>query len=107
LIKTLVFQDEPWEIELLKFVWDEAKNRINRAKHGISLAEACVLWDGAVLEAESSQPGESRKMAVGKIGGKFWTVIFTMRGETIRLISARRSRENEKNAYHEKDQDHR
>jgi hypothetical protein len=48
LIKTLVFQDEPWEIELVKFEWDEAKNRI---KHGISLAEACVLWDGAVLEA--------------------------------------------------------
>jgi uncharacterized DUF497 family protein len=46
-------------------------------------------------------------MAVGKIGGKFWTVIFTMRGETIRLISARRSRENEQNAYHEKDHDHR
>jgi len=90
----------------VKFEWDEAKNRINRAKHGISLAEACVLWDGKVLVAESTQPGESRKIAVGKIGEKFWTVIFTTRGETIRLISARRSRENEKHAYHEKDQDH-
>lgn len=91
----------------MKFEWDEAKSRINRVKHGISLAEACVLWDEAVLEAESNHPGESRKIAVGKIGGKFWTVIFTIRGETIRLISARRSRDNEKHAYHEKDQDHR
>lgn len=90
----------------MKFEWDEAKNGINRAKHGISLAESCVLWDGKVLEAESAQPGESRKIAVGKIGGKFWTVVFTMRGETIRLISARRSWENEKHAYHEKDKDH-
>ena len=91
----------------MKFEWDEAKSRINREKHGISLAEACVLWDGEYLEAESSHPEETRRLAVGKIGGRFWTVIFTMRGETIRLISARRSRENEKEAYHEKDQDQR
>jgi uncharacterized DUF497 family protein len=52
---------------------------------------------------DSNQPGELRKLAIGKIGGKFWTIIFTLRGETVRIISARRSRDNEKKLYHEKD----
>ena len=61
------------------------------------------MWEGSVLELDSSQPGERRKLAIGKIGGKFWTVIFTMRGGVVRIISARRSRDNEKKLYHEKD----
>ena len=61
------------------------------------------MWEGPVLELNSNQPGELRKLAIGKIGGKFWTVIFTMRGGVVRIISARRSRENEKKLYHEKD----
>ena len=36
---------------------------------------------------------------IGKIGQKHWSVIFTYRGETIRIISARRAREEEVNAY--------
>ena len=38
-------------------------------------------------------------MAIGQIGGKLWTAIFTMRGETVRLISVRRSREKEAKYY--------
>ena len=56
-----------------------------------------------MLELESHHLGEPRKLAIGKIDGKFWTVIFTLRGMTIRMISARRSRDNEKKLYYEKD----
>lgn len=87
----------------MDFEWDEIKSQTNLDKHGIPLSGACPMWNGPVLELESNQPGEPRKLAIGKIGGKFWTVIFTMRGDTIRIISARRSRENEKKLYHEKD----
>jgi len=86
----------------VKFEWDEAKSQTNYEKHGLSLSCAQLMWEGRVLELESNQPGEPRKLAIGKIGGKFWTVIFTLRGESVRIISARRSRENEKNLYHEK-----
>jgi len=87
----------------VRFEWDETKNQTNFEKHNLHLSEAQSMWEGHVLELESNQFGEQRKLAIGKIGGKFWTVIFTMRGEFIRIISARRSRENEKKLYHEKD----
>ena len=90
---------------LVKFEWDETKSQTNLEKHDLLLSEAQAMWEGPVLELDSHQPGETRKLAIGKIGGKFWTVIFTLRGDTIRIISARRSRENEKKLYHEKDND--
>lgn len=87
----------------MKFEWDEAKSEANRTKHGISLSEACALWEGPVLVVDSIHPLEDRKLAIGRIAGKPWTVIFTLRGGRIRLISARRSRNEERKAYHEKD----
>lgn len=41
----------------------------------------------------------SRNMVVGMINGKCWTAITTMRGNNIRLISVRRSRETEVSLY--------
>lgn len=96
-------QDLGNETPLVKFEWDETKNQTNLEKHGLLLSEVQAIWKGPVLELESNQSGEPRKLAIGKIGGRFWTVIFTMRGEIVRIISARRSRENEKKLYHEKD----
>lgn len=88
----------------MKFEWDESKSQTNLEKHGLSLSGVQPMWEGRVLELESNQPGEPRKLAIGKIGGKFWPVIFTLRGESVRIISARRSRDNEKKLYHEKDE---
>ena len=90
----------------MTFEWDETKNQTNLEKHGLPLSGAKAMWEGPILELDSNQPQEPRKLAIGKIGGKFWTVIFTTRGESIRIISARRSRENEKKLYHEKEDHH-
>ncbi len=35
---------------------------------------------------------ETMDINIGKLNGKLWTVIFTIRGDAIRIISARRSR---------------
>lgn len=88
----------------MKFEWDETKNFSNLDKHGLTLSEAQHMWEGRVLEIDSTQPGEPRKLAIGKISGKFWTAIFTRRGESIRIISVRRCRDNKKNLYHEKNE---
>ena len=80
----------------VKFDWDPAKSAINAAKHGLSLASAAALWVGPVVTLPSKQPGELRHLAIGLIEGRHWTVIYAPRGDTFRLISARRSRENEK-----------
>jgi uncharacterized protein len=68
----------------------------NEAKHGKSLESATAIWSGPVVTLPSKNPGEPRQLAIGTIEGMHWTVVFTPRGNVIRLISARRSLENEK-----------
>jgi uncharacterized DUF497 family protein len=82
------------------FEFDPGKSAANLAKHGLSLAAAAHLWnDPDLSEALSRYPAEPRRIAIGLLEGKHWTVVFTHRANTIRLISARRSRENEKQIY--------
>jgi hypothetical protein len=83
----------------VKFDWDPIKDGGNEAKHGKSLESATSIWSGPVVTLPSKNPGELRQLAIGTIEGIHWTVVFTPRGDVIRLISARRSRENEKAIY--------
>lgn len=80
----------------VKFDWSPAKSASNQNKHGISLASASTLWEGPVVTLPSKHPGELRHLAIGLIGGRHWTVVYAPRGDHFRLISARRSRKNEK-----------
>lgn len=80
----------------VKFDWDPSKSASNEAKHGLSLAAAAALWVGPVVTLPSKHPGELRHLAIGRIEGRHWTVVYALRGDSFRLISARRSRENEK-----------
>lgn len=80
----------------VNFDWDSAKSASNEAKHGLNLASAAALWAGPVVTLPSKRPGELRHLAIGLIEGRPWTVVYTPRGDSFRLISARRSRENEK-----------
>jgi uncharacterized DUF497 family protein len=79
-----------------KFGWDPAESAGNEAKHGPSIASATALWAGPVIVLPSKNRGELRHLAIGLIGGRHWTVVFAPRDNVIRLISARRSRKNEK-----------
>ena len=85
------------------FEYDAAKSRANAAKHGIDFEAVQEMWDGVVVAAPARFVGEDRLMAIGQIGGKFWTAIVTLRGPALRIISARRTRTNEIKIY----QDHR
>jgi uncharacterized DUF497 family protein len=78
------------------FDWDPVKSAGNKAKHGLSLASASALWAGPVVVLPSKYPGELRHLAIGLIDGRHWTVVYAPRGDRLRLISARRSRNNEK-----------
>lgn len=82
------------------FEFDEAKSRANAEKHGIDFKEAQELWlDDNLLRVVSRWEAEPRVLFIGRIGGKHWSAIATYRGETIRLISVRRSRVREVEAY--------
>lgn len=85
---------------VVEFVWDPGKDAANRSKHGIGFTEARRLWqDSGLIVLPSRFPDEKRFLAIGQIGGKHWTAIFTERGEAVRLISVRRSRESGRRLY--------
>jgi uncharacterized DUF497 family protein len=84
----------------LEFEFDEAKSHANLAKHGIDFVDAQSLWlDPLRLEIPARTEDEPRWVVVGSIGSKHWSVIMTTRDEKIRIISARRSRQEEVQLY--------
>jgi uncharacterized DUF497 family protein len=83
----------------MKFEFDKDKSTSNKLKHGIDFVEAQALWKSPVIELRSKNPGEPRLLVIGKIREKFWTAIITRRQGAIRLISVRRSRDEEKHLY--------
>jgi uncharacterized protein len=80
--------------------WDEAKAAGNRRKHGIDFDEAVEVLYGVGLLRRSDRNMEERWLAIGESEGRVIAVVFTRRGNTLRIISARRARRNEKRAYH-------
>ncbi len=85
----------------MKFEFDENKSRENLEKHGLDFVEAQDLWARPVLALPARDMGETRELAIGRYKDSFWTAVVTFRGkDRIRLISVRRSRKEEIDAYH-------
>ena len=76
------------------FEWDEDKRLSNIDKHGIDFLRMRRMFD-----FPSDRGGEQRFATTGEIDAKLYTVIWTDRGGSIRLISARRARNAEERAY--------
>jgi uncharacterized DUF497 family protein len=84
----------------MEFEFDEQKSRRNKAKHGIDFAEAQALWDDTdILEIPARTADEPRSVVIGRIGAQHWSATITYRGDRIRIISARRSRSEERALY--------
>jgi uncharacterized DUF497 family protein len=86
----------------MRFEFDASKSKANLAKPGIDFEMAQELWrdvEGLVVPSRPSR--EPRKLLIAQREGKLWTAIFTERGEATRIISVRRSRDNERMAYYE------
>lgn len=80
----------------MEFEFDNDKSSKNKEKHGIDFFEAQLLWedpDRVVIPARTTD--EPRYLLIGKIDEKCWSAVFTHRYETIRIISVRRSRNEE------------
>ncbi len=81
--------------------WDDEKNEINIRKHGISLKAACYVFADPHrkwwLDVQHSV-SEKRYKTLGRIG-KIVFAVYTERGDVIRLISARRATEKEREVY--------
>jgi uncharacterized DUF497 family protein len=86
------------------FEYDPDKSTENKRKHGIDFEEAQTLWvDSALVEISARTSDEPRWLLIGKIDQKHWSAIITRRNENIRLISVRRSRDEEVRIYESED----
>jgi len=83
------------------FEWDENKRRSNVIKHGIDFVDAKdVFYDPAASTFASPQTGgEHRYITVGSMRGVLIAVVSTRRGKSVRIISARSARRNERQRY--------
>ena len=78
------------------FEFDPSKSIANLEKHGIDFVQAQALWvDTDYVEIPLSTADEVRSMVIGKIEGNVWSGILTYRGESVRIISVRRSGKEE------------
>jgi len=85
----------------MEFEYDPNKSIINKQKHGIDFEEVKNLWlDPQRIEIEAKTVGELRKLLISELSDEIWSVIFTMREEKLRIISARKARKNEKEIYY-------
>jgi uncharacterized DUF497 family protein len=86
----------------LEFEWNPEKAQANLLKHGVPFLMACeVFKDGSRLEHAdvSGDYGEERWIVLGRVGQKILSVVYTQRGQRIRLIYARRADRNEQRCY--------
>ena len=85
-------------------VFDRTKDEPNRAKHGVSLALAEVLFAGNYwpLTDDRIDYGEVRQVAFGRIGGRPFVCVFVDRGSTRRIISLRKANSRQVKRYGEK-----
>lgn len=80
--------------------FDEIKSLSNKDKHGIDFGEAQRLWeDENRIVIPSRNLDEPRFLIIGKIEEKYWSAIYTKRQENKRIISVRRSRNEEIEIY--------
>jgi uncharacterized DUF497 family protein len=86
------------------YEWDSNKARLNLEKHGVDFADAtAVLEDERALTLRDPYPeDEERWITLGLDSlGRMLVVVYTWRGDQIRLISARPATARERSRYEE------
>lgn len=76
---------------MTRFEWDEAKNRANQIKHGVSFETARLAFSDPkriIAEDLEHSKAERRHYCFGRVGGGLLTVRFTYRAKQIRIIGA-------------------
>ena len=79
----------------MTYEWDETKRRTNIGKHRADFEQADAFdWDTAEVEPDPHY-AEDRFRAVGFIGDQLHVLVFTIRGDDVRIISLRKANRGE------------
>ncbi len=81
--------------------FDPRKDVVNRLKDGVSLVLALEFaWESARVEPDERRAyGEERFRGIGFIEGRLHVVVFTRRGEALRIIGLRKANRRERRRY--------
>jgi len=89
----------------IAFEWDRTKDSANQRKHGVGFAEAITVFDDPLsitIPDPDHAVDEERFVIVGMSSQRsLLIVVHTIRGERIRLISARSATKHERHTYEE------
>ncbi len=86
----------------MDFEWDINKVKINYKKHVVSFDEAktALLDPNALAQEDPDSKNENRWVLIGMTqNARLLTVVYTLREDSIRLISARKSTKKETKHY--------
>ena len=87
----------------MAYQWNREKAATNLRKHGIDFADAVsVFADDLAITITDDRFDEERFVIIGMDAmGRVLVVVFTLRDDEIRLISARQSTRTERRQYEE------
>jgi uncharacterized DUF497 family protein len=85
----------------MRFAWDAKKDRLNRAKHRVSFAEASRIFEDYTYEHVDDREdyGEERIFAMGLLRDRVIVVIYVERDDERRIISARKAKHHEEEIF--------
>ena len=87
----------------MRYQWDRNKALANKLKHGVEFADAVSIFtDELAITIFDERFAEERFVTIGIDAiGRILVVVYTMRDDEIRLISARKATKNERRQYEE------
>lgn len=87
----------------MMYEWDDNKNQLNLKKHGLDFTLAIEVFSdsNAIVQDNRVINGEVREQIIGKLDNEIVIlfVIYTKRGQKIRIISARKASKKERSIY--------
>ena len=100
-IESIMYEYFEFDLGNAAFEWDDEKDRINFAKHGIHFQTAAKVFldPHKLIREDEEHPEELRYDVLGKVGKVLFVVCAFRRENTVRLISARLATVPEKARY--------
>lgn len=92
-------------VQGITFTWDRRKALTNLRKHGVSFESASEAFFDPFVQGvrEQETNGERREVVIGMTTSwQLVVVAFALRGEVIRMISARRTTPSERKRYEDR-----
>ena len=84
---------------IMNVEWDKQKEQSNLQKHGVSFVSAAKIFLVKRFEVLSCRNNEVRHLAIAEVEQHVIAVVYTMRQENYRIISARKASKQERKSY--------